>query len=121
MAISRRELLRTSTRASAILSILLIGRPAAAEEKAASADDVEFIKNIEYARPDGVSLALNLARPRARDKAVPAIVCIHGGGFRAGNREHHDRLCVQLANRGYVAVTVSYRLAPKHHFPAAVH
>ena len=44
-----------------------------------------------------------------------------GGGFRAGNREHHDQLCIRLAQRGYVAATVTYRLAPKHPFPAAVH
>jgi acetyl esterase/lipase len=48
------------------------------------------------------------------------VICIHGGGFRAGTREGYDQLCVQLAERGYVAVTVTYRLAPKYQFPAAV-
>jgi len=33
----------------------------------------------------------------------------------------YDSLCRRLAERGYVAVTVSYRLAPKFPFPAAVH
>ncbi len=48
-------------------------------------------------------------------------MCIHGGGFRAGKRDSYDALCIKLAERGYVAATVTYRLAPKHQFPAAVH
>jgi acetyl esterase/lipase len=49
------------------------------------------------------------------------VICIHGGGFRAGDRHGYDRLCIRLAEKGYVAVTVEYRLAPKHPFPAAIH
>src|SRR6185437_6493094 len=41
--------------------------------------------------------------------------------FRAGSRQGYDGLCIRLAERGYVAVTVTYRLAPKYQFPAAVH
>src|SRR4030095_13339996 len=48
-------------------------------------------------------------------------VCIHGGGFRAGTREGYDKLCLTLAERGYVAATITYRLAPAYQFPAAVH
>jgi acetyl esterase/lipase len=82
--------------------------------------DVVFEKDIAYSSPGGVRLELDLARPKNAKGTSPAIVCIHGGGFRAGNRQHHDRLCLQLAQRGYVAVTPSYRLAPAHQFPAAV-
>src|SRR6185369_11139495 len=55
------------------------------------------------------------------DGPLPAILCIHEGGFRAGKRESYDSQCIRLAERGYVAVTVSYRLAPKYPFPAAIH
>jgi acetyl esterase/lipase len=48
-------------------------------------------------------------------------VCIHGGGFRAGTRDGYDGLIKKLAKNGYVAVTVTYRLAPKYQFPAAVY
>jgi acetyl esterase/lipase len=84
-------------------------------------DEVAFERGVEYAVVDGTSLQLNLARRKSGDGPFPAVVCIHGGGFRAGNREGYDGLCVALAQRGYVAVTVSYRLAPAHQFPAAVH
>lgn len=78
-------------------------------------------KDLEYANPDGQHLQLNLARPATGAGPFPAVVCIHGGGFRAGTRQGYDRLIEQLAGRGYVAVTVTYRLAPKYPFPAAVH
>jgi acetyl esterase/lipase len=92
----------------------------AADAKLAIPDNVIFESDIEYSNPGGERLALDMARPKDPKGPCPAVICIHGGGFRAGNREHHDRLCVQLAEHGYVAVSVTYRLAPKHQFPAAV-
>jgi acetyl esterase/lipase len=82
---------------------------------------VLFEKGVEYANPEGQHLQLNIARPKAARGPLPAIVCIHGGGFRAGHRDGYNGLCLRLAERGYVAATVSYRLAPKFQFPAAVH
>ncbi len=84
-------------------------------------DNVIFERDIEYANPDGQHLQLNLARPKKADGQLPAVLCIHGGGFRAGKREGYDALCLKLAQRGFVATTTSYRLAPKYQFPAAVH
>lgn len=84
-------------------------------------ENVAFETGIEYSNPDGQHLQLNLARPKTGDGPFPAIVCIHGGGFRAGKRESYDALCLKLAQNGYVAITVTYRLAPKYPFPAAVH
>lgn len=84
-------------------------------------EGILFERDIEYSNPDGEPLQLNLARPRAGDGLRPAILCIHGGGFRAGSREGYNPFCVKLAQRGFVAATVTYRLAPKHQFPAAVY
>lgn len=84
-------------------------------------DGVVFERDIEYANPDEQHLQLNMARPKQGAGPFPAIICIHGGGFRAGTRDGFDSLCIQLAEHGYVAVTVSYRLAPKYQFPAAVY
>lgn len=83
--------------------------------------DVIFEKGIEYSNPDNQHLQLNMARPRTGKGPFPGIVCIHGGGFRAGSREGFNKLCIRLAQQGYVAVTVTYRLAPKYQFPAAVY
>ena len=84
-------------------------------------DSVVWEEGIEYSNPEDTHLQLNLARPKTGDGPFPTVLCIHGGGFRAGKRESNDTLCVKLAERGYVAATMTYRLAPKHQFPAAVH
>jgi acetyl esterase/lipase len=84
-------------------------------------DDVVFEKGIEYANPDGQHLQVNIARPKQGEGPFPAVLCIHGGGFRAGHRDGYNPLCLKLAQHGYVGITVSYRLAPKYQFPAAIH
>jgi acetyl esterase/lipase len=117
--------LRPSIRLALIVLLgLLVSRSAQAQQTKAELkvpNAVIFETGIEYANPDGQHLMLNLARPKTGKKPFPAVLCIHGGGFRAGTREGYDRLIIQLAERGYVAATVSYRLAPKYQFPAAVH
>ncbi len=50
----------------------------------------------------------------------PALVYFHGGGWVIGSIESHDPICRSLARRvGCVVVSVDYRLAPEHPFPAA--
>jgi acetyl esterase/lipase len=89
--------------------------------KPAIPDGVVFEAGLEYANPDSQHLKLDLARPKEGDGPFPAVLCIHGGGFRAGSRQGYDALCLRLAEKGYVAVTVDYRLAPKYPFPAAIY
>jgi acetyl esterase/lipase len=83
--------------------------------------NVIFERGLEFNNPDHEPLLLDLARPKEGTGPFPAVVCIHGGGFRAGTREGYDPLCVKLAGQGYVAVTITYRLSPAYTFPAAVH
>ena len=83
-------------------------------------DDVIWQPDVEYSNPGGESLKLDLARPKTGEGPFPAVLCIHGGGFRAGDRQSYDGLCIKLAERGYVAATITYRLAPRHKFPAAI-
>jgi len=84
-------------------------------------DTVVFERGIEYTNPDGQHLQFNLARPKEATGPLPVVLCIHGGGFRAGHRDGNNALCLKLAQRGFVAATVSYRLSPTYQFPAAVH
>jgi acetyl esterase/lipase len=110
-------------RLSLSAAILLAAAPlllAQQPPKVTVPEGVAFERDVEYANPDGQHLKLNLARPKTGDGPFPAVVCIHGGGFRAGSREGYNNTILKLAQNGYVAVTVSYRLAPKYRFPAAV-
>jgi len=83
-------------------------------------ENILFESRIEYANPDNQHLQLNLARPKNSERLLPCVLCLHGGGFRAGNRDSYTPLLLKLAERGYVAVAASYRLAPKYQFPAAI-
>ena len=100
-------------------SLLLLALSAALATAAEPA--TTFTKDIEFANPDNQHLQVNLAQPKEGNGPFPGIVCIHGGGFRAGKREGYDKLLVTLAEHGYVAITVTYRLAPAYPFPAAVY
>jgi acetyl esterase/lipase len=101
-------------------ALLVVGGLCLANAKADEPKDIKFTKGIEFANPDNQHLQLDLAEPATGDGPFPAIICIHGGGFRAGTRDGYDGLCQQLAKHGYVAMTVTYRLSPKYQFPAAV-
>jgi acetyl esterase len=52
---------------------------------------------------------------------LPGFVFFHGGGMVAGSIETHDRVCAALAQTtGCRLISVGYRLAPEHKFPAAI-
>jgi acetyl esterase/lipase len=102
-----------------VATLLIVTLPFAARRLRA-ANQILFEKGVEYSNPDNQHLQLDMARPEGQGP-FPAVLCIHGGGFRAGTRDGYDGLIKKLAKHGYVAVTVTYRLAPKYQFPAAVY
>lgn len=109
-------------RSLASLAILLLGLSFTTQAaELAVPDNVTFERDITYAEAGGARMQLNIARPKNASGPLPAVLCVHGGGFRAGSREGYNKLCLTLAQRGFVAATISYRLAPIHQFPAAVH
>jgi acetyl esterase/lipase len=59
-------------------------------------------------------------RPCGLDEGAPALIFIHGGGFVMGDVSGRDAFCLGMADHGQCAVvSVDYRLAPEHPFPAA--
>jgi acetyl esterase len=67
--------------------------------------------------PDG-DIPVRVCTPN--DAADAVIVYFHGGGWVIGDLESHDRVTKRLADQtGAVVVSVDYRLAPEHPFPAA--
>jgi acetyl esterase len=72
---------------------------------------------------DGAAGALGarLYRPPGRQLDAPLLVYLHGGGFAIGDLDTHDEPCRVLCRHARTAVlSVGYRLAPEHPFPAAV-
>jgi len=85
-------------------------------------DDIEWIPDITYR--DGHALwKLDLAMPKAKtDVPRPAVVIIHGGGWRGGDKRAHiwARYPLEYAARDFVAVSINYRLVPDDPFPACI-
>jgi acetyl esterase len=64
-------------------------------------------------------LRARLYRPGAA--ALPVVLYLHGGGWTIGSIETHDRLCRRLADgSGAAVLSLDYRLAPEHPWPASV-
>ena len=78
---------------------------------------------VPMARADGSALLARLYRPLSRQPqdVLPLLIYFHGGGWCVGDVASYDVLCRQLANASCCAVlSVDYRLAPEHPFPAAL-
>jgi acetyl esterase len=69
----------------------------------------------------GREIAVRVYRPAVGDGRLPVVVFFHGGGFVVCTLETHDPYCRALATEaGVMVVSVDYRLAPEHKFPAGV-
>jgi acetyl esterase/lipase len=80
--------------------------------------DVERVRGIVYARVDGRPLKLDVHRPRRRDGLRPTLLQVHGGAWVLGRRDQQGLpLMRAMAARGWVCVSVDYRLSPRATFP----
>lgn len=84
---------------------------------------VASVTEVPIPRPDGSALLARYYRPigsRPQER-LPLLVFFHGGGWCIGSVAGYDVLCRELANlSGCAVLSVEYRLAPEHPFPAAV-
>jgi len=81
---------------------------------------IENHPGLVYAKYGDREMHLDLYRPNNADEKLPAVVCIHGGGWQKGERRNHAHIAQTLADRGFVAVTISYRLSGEARFPAQI-
>ena len=87
---------------------------------AAAPTHVDEIRELSIPGP-ATALRARLYRPRTVENALPGMVYFHGGGFIYGDIDTHDAVCRGIAQCAPCAlVSVDYRLAPEHRFPAAV-
>lgn len=78
-------------------------------------------RNIVYATVGSHDLHIDAFTPKKNDKSTPAILIVHGGGWRSGNRSQHIPLAQHLAAKGIACFTVEYRLSTEALYPAAVY
>ena len=63
---------------------------------------------------------LDIYRPVHRDRPWPVVFYVHGGAFHLLSKDTHWLMGLVFARFGYLVVNISYRLAPKHPYPAAI-
>lgn len=92
---------------------------------------VRVERGVTYATAGGEALKLDLGRPKDGGP-YPAVLMLHGGAWAAGHRSDlskggkdddgtaYPSVMESVAAWGYVAASASYRLAPKHKFPAQI-
>jgi acetyl esterase/lipase len=78
---------------------------------------IRIQRHLEFAAPTNVPLKLNLYQPQ-KPGLYPAVIQIYGGAWRHGSPASNEDFSRYLASRGYVVVSIDYRHAPQHHFPA---
>jgi acetyl esterase/lipase len=69
---------------------------------------------------NGRKLHLDLFRP-AKQGSFPAVIMVHGGGWRSGDKSMQVPLAMMIAAKGYVTVAVEYQLSLEAKYPAAVY
>jgi acetyl esterase len=83
------------------------------------AHSCELLRDIPYRADGHAPHRLDIYRP-ARPGPWPIVFYVHGGGFHILDKDSHWIMALAFARFGYMVVNISYRLAPRHPFPAAV-
>jgi acetyl esterase/lipase len=80
------------------------------------------IENVFIAgKQDKQKIRLRIYKPKSINEAMPVLLWMHGGGYILGHPKQDDVSCIQYAREaGITVVSVDYRLAPKHPFPAGL-
>ncbi|MDX2167964.1 MAG: alpha/beta hydrolase [Deltaproteobacteria bacterium] len=107
-----------------IVGLFTVVRPAPAATPVPTRTPVpgsvaQVMRNVAYCTVGGVALSMDVYIPQ-RSGPRPLVIYIHGGGFVSGDKDSSTaRVHIRdLNNRGYVAATINYRLAPAFKFPA---
>ena len=82
--------------------------------------DIARVEDLSIPSPHGHAIPARLYSAGGGSTPGPVLVFYHGGGWVIGDLETHDPLCAEIARvLGMTVVSVDYRLAPEHPFPAA--
>lgn len=97
-----------------VLALLALIAPAGAQPA------VEIRRDVEYGTANGKRLLLDAYVPPAGEDRRPAVVMIHGGGWRVGDKASWRPEAERLATKGWVAFSINYRLDEPAVFPAEI-
>jgi acetyl esterase/lipase len=83
-------------------------------------DSVAVERDLVYARHGSREMHLDLYLPKANTGPRPAVVYIHGGGWKNGNKAAFSRQAAHMAAKGMVGACIEYRLSGEAKWPAAI-
>ena len=80
--------------------------------------DVNVVRDVVYKRVNSRDLRLDIYSPKSTTEPLPVVLWIFGGGWSRGSKNHLPPL--NLVSRGYMVVSIDYRLSGEAPFPAAI-
>ena len=87
----------------------------------AEAGRVTIEEGVVFGTGGGRELRADVYVPPGEVREAPAVLLVHGGGWRGGDRSQLRGYGILLARRGYVCVASEYRLVPESPWPAQIH
>jgi len=83
---------------------------------------INISQNVIFSATKERDLRLDIYYPKEKgNKKRTAVIFLHGGGWRSGNKEMHGPLLQRLADKGYVCIASEYRLSTEALYPAAIY
>src|SRR5262245_3799785 len=80
--------------------------------------DVNIVRDVVYKRVNGRDLQLDIYSPKSMTHPLPVLLWIFGNRWSRGSKNHPPPL--NLMSRGYIVVSIDYRLSGEAPFPAAI-
>jgi acetyl esterase len=80
---------------------------------------VEVMRDLHYGNGHDEHV-LDVYKPIGRPGPLPIVFYVHGGAFRILSKDTHWLMGLAFARHGYLVINISYRLAPRHPYPAAI-
>jgi acetyl esterase/lipase len=81
--------------------------------------EVDEVKDVVYKKAGSRELHIDAFYSKSK-VANPAVIMIHGGGWKSGNKSHMEPMAIEIASKGYSCFAVEYRLSPEAKYPAAI-
>lgn len=101
------------------LGSLVNSRIQAEDSSAEIKRSIRSQRDLEYRRVDSETVRADLYRPDD-DAIYPLVIMIHGGAWSAGDKWNLIDHAREMAQAGFVALSINYRLAPKHQMPEQI-
>ncbi|MCC6510234.1 MAG: alpha/beta hydrolase [Pirellulaceae bacterium] len=102
-----------------LVAAFATARPLAAEDRLDLKRPIRATTDLVFAEVNGEKIRADIYRPDD-STSQPGVLLIHGGAWSAGDKWNMRDHARELAQAGYVAVSINYRLAPKHKYPAQI-